>query len=142
MFADGFDGQFSPDGRWIAYESPLSGRSEVYLQPFPGPGPRQTVSTGGGESPRWARDGRELYYTTRDKLMAVMIPDTVELSIGAPQFVFEGRYRGDVNANTPYDVTADGRFLRVQQVEPDRPLTYIELVLGWSAELEPAAAGK
>jgi len=139
LFADGFDGQFSPDGRWIAFESPLSGRNETYLQPFPGPGPRQTVSIGGGESPRWARDGRELYYTTRDRLMAVSIPTTGELSIGAPALVFEGRYRDDVNANTPYDVTADGHFLRVQQVEPERPPTAIELVLGWSAELEAQA---
>jgi serine/threonine-protein kinase len=139
LFADGFDGQFSPDGRWIAYESPVSGRSETYLQPFPGPGPRQTVSIGGGESPLWARDGRELYYTTQDKLMAASIAATDELTIGAPALVFTGRYRDDVNANTPYDVTADGHFLRVQQVEPDRPLTHIELVLGWSAQLEPQA---
>ena len=137
-FAKG-DAVVSPDGRWVAFESPLSGRNETYLQPFPGPGPRQTVSIGGGESPLWARDGRELYYTTRDRLMAVSIPATDELSIGAPELVFEGRYRDDVNANTPYDVTPDGRFLRVQQVEPDRPLTHIELVLGWNAELEPKA---
>ncbi|MEQ1892893.1 MAG: protein kinase [Planctomycetota bacterium] len=137
LLADGFDGQFSPDGRWVAFESELSGRSETYLQPFPGPGSRQTVSTGGGESPRWARDGRELYYTTLDRLMVVTIPATGELSIGAPELLFEGSYRGDVNANTPYDVTADGHFLRVQQVQPERSLTHIELVLGWSAELEP-----
>jgi serine/threonine-protein kinase len=135
LFAEGFDGQFSPDGRWIAYESQLSGRSETYLQPFPGPGPRQSVSSGGGESPLWARDGRELYYTTQDKLMAVSIAATGELSIGAPELVFVGRYRDDVNANTPYAVTAEGHFLRVQQVEPDRPLTHIDLVLGWGAEL-------
>ncbi len=139
LCADGFDGQFSPDGRWIAFESPFSGRSETYLQPFPGPGPRQMVSTGGGESPLWARDGRELYYTTQDKLMAVTIPATGEFSIGAPALVFTGRYRDDVNGNTPYDVTADGHFLRVQQVAPDRPLNAIELVLGWSAELQADA---
>jgi serine/threonine-protein kinase len=135
LFADGFDGQFAPDGRWIAYESPVSGRNETYLQPFPGPGPRQTVSIGGGESPLWARDGRELYYTLQDRLMAVSITTTGELSIGTPKLLFTGLYRDDVNANTPYAVTADGHFLRVQQVEPERSLSHIELVLGWSTQL-------
>ena len=139
VFVDGSNGQFSPDGRWLAYHSLLSGRNETYLLPFPGPGPRQMVSTGGGQSPRWSRDGSELYYTTLDALMAVTIPATGETSIGAPRLVFEGRYRDGMNANTPYDVTADGHFLRVQQVEPDRAMTCIELVLGWSAELEPKA---
>jgi Tol biopolymer transport system component/tRNA A-37 threonylcarbamoyl transferase component Bud32 len=136
-FIDGSNGQFSPDGRWLAYHSLLSGRYETYLQPFPGPGPRQTVSTGGGQSARWSRDGSELYYTTLDALMAVTVPATGEATIGAPRLVFAGRYRDSVNANTPYDVTADGHFLRIQQVETERPLTQIELVLGWSAELEP-----
>lgn len=136
LLADGFNGQFSPDGRWLAFESPISGRVEIYLQPFPGPGPRQTVSNGGGESPLWARDGHELYYTTQDKRMAVAIPANGGPSIGAPEVVSTGRHRDDVNANTPYDVTADGRFLRVQQVAPDPPLTAIELVLGWGGELD------
>ncbi len=53
---------FSPDGRWLAYASNESGQSEVYVQPYPGPGPRQQVSTDGGTAPAWARDARELFY--------------------------------------------------------------------------------
>ena len=60
------DAQFSPDGKWIAYQSNESGRFEVYVQPFPGPGGKTQVSTGGGAQPRWQRDGRELFYIALD----------------------------------------------------------------------------
>jgi Tol biopolymer transport system component len=139
ILAEGSDGQIAPDGEWIAYQSLVSGRFEIYLQPFPGPGPRQPVSTGGGRWPRWSRDGRELYFTTADALLAAEITTAPELSIGAPRVLFEGRYRDSVNYNTPYDVSADGRFLRVQQVQPELAVTRIEVVLDWAAELEQAA---
>jgi Tol biopolymer transport system component len=65
-------GVFSPDGKWVAYQSNESGRFEVYVRPFPGPGGQWQVSTGGGISPRWQADGEELYYVARDnKLMGV-----------------------------------------------------------------------
>jgi Tol biopolymer transport system component len=139
MLGDGSDGQIAPDGKWIAYQSLVSGRYEIYLQPFPGPGPRQPVSNGGGRWPRWSRDGRELYFTTGDALMAAEVTTSPELSIGAPRVLFEGRYRDSMNYNTPYDVAADGRFLRVQQVRPELAVTRIEVVLDWTTELEQAA---
>jgi serine/threonine-protein kinase len=143
LLMEGRAAQISPDGKWIAYQSHESGRHEIYLQPFPGPGPRQQVSTGGGQYARWSRDGTELFFTTPDKLMAVDITTRPELAISAPRVVFEGRYRGSVNANTSYDVSADGRrFLRVQQVQPDRAVTHIDIVLNWLTELEQAAAKK
>jgi eukaryotic-like serine/threonine-protein kinase len=62
---------FSPDGRWIAYHSNESGSFEVYVRPFPGPGGKWQISTGGGSAPEWSRNGKELYFTTsnRDKIM-------------------------------------------------------------------------
>ena len=67
-------GQFSPDGRWVAYHSNESGRHEVYVQPFPGPGGKWQISTSGGIEPRWRRDGKELFYIAPDgKLMAAPI---------------------------------------------------------------------
>ena len=67
-------GRFSPDGRWIAYNSDESGQHEVYVRPFPGPGERQQVSSGGGTWPHWSRDGRKLYYVTLDsKLMEISV---------------------------------------------------------------------
>jgi Tol biopolymer transport system component len=66
------DAQFSPDGKWIAYQSNESGRFEIYMQPFPGPGARIEISTGGGAQVRWRADGKELFYIATDgRLMAV-----------------------------------------------------------------------
>jgi Tol biopolymer transport system component len=67
--------QFSPDGRWIAYQSNESGRNEIYVQSFPGSGNRSPVSTDGGTQVRWGRDGKELFYISRHgQLMAVPVP--------------------------------------------------------------------
>jgi Tol biopolymer transport system component len=64
-------GIFSPDGHWLAYESDESGRPEVYVQPYPGLGGKWQVSTDGGLEPVWNRDGRELFYRSANKVMAV-----------------------------------------------------------------------
>ena len=67
----------SPDGRWIAYVSSATGRGEVYLQPYPGPGRAVPVSVAGGDHPVWRRDGRELYYWEKDQLFAAMLARSV-----------------------------------------------------------------
>jgi Tol biopolymer transport system component len=87
------DAQFSPDGEWIAYQSNESGRFEIYAQPFPGPGPRQLISTHGGAQVRWRRDGRELFYIALDgKLMSVPIRTGGNtLDVGAPEPLFAAR---------------------------------------------------
>ena len=132
----GVSAEFSPDGKWIAYQSAESGNLEVYLAPFPGPGPRIPVSAGGGESPIWSRDGSELFYTRSDRLMAVSVNRGPTLSVSAPRVLFEGRFRGSLNTVTPFDISPDGRrFLRVQQAQPERAVTRIEVVLNWARQL-------
>ena len=80
--------RFSPDGRWLAYVSDESGRDEVYVQPFPGPGAKWLVSTDGGREPVWGRDGRELFYRAGDLMMAVPLTfDTRVLCRPAPAAV-------------------------------------------------------
>ena len=64
--------RFSPDGKWLAYVSDESGRNDVYVQPFPGPGPKWLVSTDGGIDPVWSRDGRELFYRQDDQMMVAV----------------------------------------------------------------------
>ena len=64
---DEVQGQFSPDGRWVAYASNESGLYEIYIRPFHGPGGKKQVSTGGGIYPRWRHDGHELFYVAPDK---------------------------------------------------------------------------
>ena len=85
-------GQLSHDGRWIAYQSNESGRTEVYVQPFQGTGAKLAVSTGGGIAPRWRRDGRELFYIAPDgAMMAVTLHASVDgrtLETGVPVKLF------------------------------------------------------
>jgi eukaryotic-like serine/threonine-protein kinase len=137
---------FSPDGRWLAYASDETGRTEVYVQAYPGPGPRQQVSTNGGTGPAWSRDGRELFYTTTQtvggqptltKMMAVTVTHQPTLTTGAPRQLFEGRY-GATGGIRSYDVTSDGRrFLMVQQKERTA-LSAAEMVFvqNWLEELK------
>jgi Tol biopolymer transport system component len=138
--------EFSPDGGWLAYASNESSRSEVYVQPYPGPGSRELVSTDGGTAPGWARHGRELFYTTTQtiggqaaptRMMVVPITLGTTFSVGAPRMLFEGRY-GATCCMRPYDVTADGRrFLMLQQKErPPVSVSNMVLVQNWVEELK------
>ena len=92
---------FSPDGRFLAYQSNESGRTEVYVQSFPGPGGKWQISTAGGVEPHWRADGKELYYRAPDqKLMAVDDPDReAAVTAGTPQPLFQGRFDMGVARN-------------------------------------------
>ncbi len=130
--------QFSPDGHWIAYQSNESGRYEVYIAPFPGPGGKRQVSTAGGGEPRWRSDGKELFYVTAD---SHMMAAEVDLKGSAPEIakaatLFEGilTFSGSTPAN--YDVSADGqRFLAAlaPEGETGAPLTVVQ---NWTAALK------
>jgi hypothetical protein len=83
---------FSPNGAFMAYGSNESGRMEVYVRPFPGPGPKRQISTNGGTLPQWSRDGREIFYWEAPqaaRLMRVPFEPGNEPSIGKPQALFE-----------------------------------------------------
>jgi len=135
--------QLSPDGRWLAYVSDLSAKQEVYVQPFPGPGPSQQVSTDGGLDPLWSPDGRELFYTSNDKLMVATVTSTPAFAADRPRVLYEGRFRGSTNGKTSYSISPDGqRFLRVQQAQRESAVTRIEVVIGWAGQLKAAATGK
>ncbi len=130
-------GQFSPDGRWIAYASNESGKGEIYVAPFPGPGGNWRVSSGGGAQPRWRRDGSELFYIAPDgKLMTVGVKSgpTFEAETARPLFQTRPReptYAGDL---FNYDVSADGqRFLMNNEVA-ETNIPSLDVVLNWSAE--------
>ena len=125
---------FSPDGNWVAYQSNESGRYEIYVQAYPGPGGKTQLSTDGGVEPRWADEGQELFYRNGGQMMAVDVDIRSELSVGAPMVLFEGDFLFDpVDRN--YDVTADGqRFVMVAN-DPDAQEPHIEVVLNWFEEL-------
>jgi serine/threonine-protein kinase len=135
--------RLSPDGRWLAYTSNESGRVEVLVQPFPGPGGRTQISTSGGTEPVWAHDGRELFYLKGDAMMAVEIRTSPTLTVSASRMLFEGRYVLSPNTVASYDVSADGqRFLRVQPMHPDPPTDQIQVGLNWFEELKRLAPTK
>jgi len=135
--------RFSPDGRWIAYQSNESGRFEVYVQPFPGPGGKWQVSTEGGETPIWSPTGRELFYRDDQRLMAVAIDAVPSFVPGTPRPLFQypgGDYIQVGLGGVTYDVAPDGqRFLMIKNVDEvtDR---HIYWLTGWSGELRAQLA--
>lgn len=131
---------FAPDGRWLAYSSDVSGTMEVYLEPFPGPGRRIQVSSGGGIGAVWARDGRTMYYIggtgTEKTLMEVQIETKPVLSTGRPRAVtgFPYLVSGPVRS---YDVGPDGRFVVATYEQPGgTPVTSLQVVVNWPQRLK------
>ena len=105
----------SPDGRWLAYTSSDNNRSEIYVQTFPKPGGKSLVSTDGGTEPVWARNGRELFYRSGDKMMAVSVDNSGSTpKIGKPTLLFQGSFAA-TGSEASYDVSVDGqRFLMLK----------------------------
>jgi serine/threonine-protein kinase len=129
---------FSPDGRWIAYATDESGREEVYVRPYPGPGDIITISTEGGMEPVWGSDGEVLYYrdNSGDRMMAVSFITEPEVRVSKPQLLFEGRYKGGWPWGRNYDIAPDGkRFIMITDEELKTKPTRIRVVLNWSEEL-------
>ncbi|HEY3123068.1 MAG TPA: protein kinase, partial [Thermoanaerobaculia bacterium] len=130
---DEWDGQFSPDGRWIAYVSNESGRPEVYAQPFQGPGPRRKMSTAGGLMPKWRHDGAELFYVAPDRrLMAVPVRKAANLDVGVPAALFETRIRMGPPFRH-YEVSADGQRFLVDTMAAQEKERSVTLVVNWTA---------
>ncbi|UCE41095.1 MAG: protein kinase [Candidatus Aminicenantes bacterium] len=130
---------FSPDGRWIAYVTDESGRDEVYVQPYPGPGDLIPISTDGGMEPVWSPDGKVLYYrdVSGNKMMAVSFITEPELRVGKPQLLFEGKYYGGAPWGRNYDISPDGtRFIMITDESQSEKPTQINVILNWSEELK------
>ena len=138
----GFDiGQavIAPDGHWVAYTSNETGRNEVYVQSFPMSGGKRAISIDGGVQPRWRRDGRELFYLSRNQqLMAVPITLGSELGVGKTAPLFHADLpnwgAGSPGWTTSYDVSTDGqRFLL--NIWAEKEVAPITVVVNWPATL-------
>jgi serine/threonine-protein kinase len=129
---------FSPDGKWLAYSSDESGRREIYLRPYPGPGGNRQISTDGGEEPAWNPRGGELCYRSGYRIMVVDIDTESGFSAGTPRVLFEGPYLPTTASFPYYDVSPDGeRFLMLTPVESEASApTQIHVVLNWFQELK------
>jgi len=133
--SDQLHGNFSPDGRFVAYSSNESGRFEVHVQTFPKTDSKWQISTNGGYEPRWRGDGREIYYLSGDgKLVAVSV--SAGPSFGVPMPLFQTRVLPGVTSfRTHYVPSRDGRrfLVNTQSDEPGLPIT---VVLNWTAGLK------
>jgi serine/threonine-protein kinase len=137
--------KFSPDGKWVAYCSNEAGKAEVYVQPWPGPGPKITLSSDGGTDPLWNRGGQEIFYRNADKMMVVPVSTAGGFKAGKPSLLWEGHYSQGMSSScgppgvssASYDVTSDGRrFLMVKDIDQDASSTSIVVVLNWTEELK------
>jgi Tol biopolymer transport system component len=136
--ADETEGQFSPDGRSVAFVSRESGRAEVYLQAFPQNAGRTQISTAGGTQVRWSADGGEIFYIAPDgKMTAVKVSWSAGApSVAEPVALFQTYLAtgGNVIGNKPqYAVSRDGRFLLNNAIET--PSTPIVVTMNWQAGL-------
>jgi eukaryotic-like serine/threonine-protein kinase len=136
--------KFSPDGHWIAYSSDESGKPEIYVQAFPGPGPKIQVSNGGGIDPVWRRTGGELYYRSRRSMMLVTYTASPAFRPAAPTTLWQGDFSAGNGAScgmpgvssSNYDVTPDGqRFLMVKEQSGSIDGTKVVVVLNWAERL-------
>ena len=136
-------GRFSPDARWIAYASDESGRSEIYIQPFPAPpngGSKTPISRDGGIQPHWRRDGKELFYFSLDgKLMAADVTEGKIFKASLPRILFQvpvaqiGHNEGSFQT-LGWDVAPDGKRLLIDMATTSsEPVT---VVLNWTAEMK------
>ena len=127
----------SPDGRWLAYTSDSTGRLEVWVRPFPGPGAAVRVSSNGGIEPVWARNGKELYYLEGRNMMSVAVEAGAAFNFKPAVRLFESTYARDQQPPS-YDVAADGRFV---MIKPDSSgKTPITVILNWQERLSARAA--
>jgi serine/threonine protein kinase/Tol biopolymer transport system component len=125
--------RFSPDGRWIAYESDESGDPEIYLALSEGGGEKRRISPGGGRRPRWRRDGKELYYLAPgNSVMAVSVTPGTRLETGAPAALFHVETEIE-----NYDVTPDGSRFLIKMPSEKSPAAALRVIVNW-----PAAVGK
>ncbi len=132
------EGQFSPDSKWVAYQSNESGQFEIYVQPFPGPGGKLQISSNGGAQPRWNRNGKEIFYVSLDsKMMAAPVrlsPDGQSLETGTPVALFPVRIAGGPlpgRNKQQYAVSSDGLRFLVNLAVDEGAASPITLIYNW-----------
>ncbi len=123
---------FSPDGRWMAFESNESGRYEIYLGRYPGTGERRQISSDGGSGPLWSRNGKEIFFRNGPRMMVVNVETEGKLTLGQPRLLFE-----NLTLRQVYDVSPDSqRFITIEEGEPQSAPTQLILVQNWFEELK------
>jgi Tol biopolymer transport system component len=132
------DGQLSPDGRWLAYSADNSGRAEIYVRPFRAAGAPWQVSVGGGDCPRWSRDGEQIFFLSLDGwLNAVTVTDRERFATAPPTRLFDPDLTYD-STDCGYDVAPDGTFLLNQEIDTgDSPVVVVVGLDEYLAQTRP-----
>jgi eukaryotic-like serine/threonine-protein kinase len=133
------NGQFSPDGRWVAYASNENGRWEIYVTSFPDARGKWQISNSWGSQPRWRGDGKELFYLSSDgQLMAVPISPGTNFDPGAPGLLFRANSRELVATSEQwtYDVTKDGQHFLIDTKAKNAEVQPMTVILNWPSELK------
>src|SRR5262249_45703013 len=118
-------------------QSTESGRFEIFVRPFPGPGPKYQISADGGTMARWARNGREIFFRKGDRMMAVGVEPMPTFTAGRPRLLFEGPFLDS------YDVDPDGkRFLMVRKDPAESGAPRVNVVLNWLQDLRSRVPGR
>ena len=135
------DAVISPDGNWLAYASDETGQLEIYVRPFPNVGGGQRpISDGGGIEPLWSPDGTELFFRNGVGFFSVSIgSEGAALSKGTPEEMFTGRYRNNLGSTPNYDVSQDGRFLVLDDLDQPSERAVLVAVENWFEELRRLA---
>jgi serine/threonine-protein kinase len=133
VLAGGFNNIFpslSPDGKWMAYQSNESGRYEIYVRPYPGPGGRWQVSLEGGTEPKWSPTGKDIFYRDGDKFVAAAVRTVPAFEVTGRTVLFSGTFQANPIGLpvTNYDVTKDGQtFVMLQQAQSTELSVYVTL---------------
>jgi serine/threonine-protein kinase len=137
------NGEISPDGRWLAYQSDESGRPEVYVRPFPHTSTgRWQVSSDGGVSPGWSPRGDELFYLEDEGMMSASISTNAGFNAARPRKLFTGRFFNGLSGR-PFDVSKDGRrFLMVKATQTDTQSAMVVVSTNWVDQQTRALASR
>jgi len=127
--------RFSPDGRWLAYQSNETGRMQVYVVSYPDLGQKRPISTEGGTEAAWRPDGGELYYRNGPRMMAVTIRTAPTLEVGTPRELFRGSFEEDLFGDRSYDVMPDGKHFLMFESDP-ASAPELRIIRNWVAELD------
>ena len=128
-------GRLSPDGRWLAYAESVSGRSQVFIQGYPEAGLRRQISVSGGVRPEWRRDGKELFFRSRNQMFGVPIETASGLQWGRPQLLFEFDPLSMTLTTGDFGVAPDGRFLLVKPAVAEGVFRPLHVIVNWHNEL-------
>jgi len=121
----------SPDSKWMAYESAETGQVEIYVQPYPGPGGKWQVSSGGGYRPRWSPDGKEIFFRSGDAMMAATVETRPYFTSNTAHVLFTGHY-----AHAGRDYETDGRRFLMMKSADQKGSTSLQVALNWIRELK------